>query len=126
MIQAMKDEVEKFKARVQDFRTAGDAKRALAARRAKAAEKNYNVPAQITDEDRRKAGEEADRAQREMKSESNVSKADKDALKEIIDTGDEGPAKPFRKGGMVSKSSKSGSRRGDGCCTRGHTKGKMY
>ena len=34
--------------------------------------------------------------------------------------------KPFRKGGMVKKSSKSGSGRGDGCAVRGRTKGKMY
>jgi hypothetical protein len=61
-----------------------------------------------------------------MKSESDISKADKDALKELIDTGDEGAPKPFRKGGMVSKSLKSGSRRGDGICSKGYTKGKMY
>jgi long-subunit fatty acid transport protein len=127
MIQAIKDEVGKFKARVEDFRTAGDVKRSLATRRAKAdeAKKNYNVPAQITDEDRRKAKEEADRAKREMESESDISKGDKDALKELIDKNDEAP-KPFRKGGMVNKSSKSGSRRGDGCAVRGRTKGKMY
>ena len=128
MIKTIKDEVAKFKARVDDFRTAGDVKRSLAAQRSKAsdeAKKNYSVPAQITDEDRRKAKEEADRAKREMKSESDISKDDKDALKELIDTDDEAP-KPFRKGGMVNKSSKSGSRRGDGCCVKGHTKGKMY
>ena len=86
------------------------------------AKKNYNVPAQITDEDRRKAKEEAARAKREMQSESDVSKSDKDALKELIEGDGESPKK-FRKGGMVKKSS---SGRGDGCCVKGRTKGKMY
>jgi len=89
------------------------------------AKKNYNVPAQITDEDRRKAKEEVARAKREMKSESDISKDDKDALKKLIEMDDEAP-KPFRKGGMVKKSSKSGSGRGDGCAVKGRTKGKMY
>jgi hypothetical protein len=92
------------------------------------AKKNYNVPAQITDEDRRKAKEEVARAKREMKSESDISKDDKDALKRLIEMDDEDAPKPFRKGGMVKgpKSSKSGSGRGDGCAVKGRTKGKMY
>jgi hypothetical protein len=89
------------------------------------AKKNYNVPAQITDEDRRKAKEETARANREMGTESDISKDDKKALKELLEGDDETP-KPFRKGGMVKKSSKSGSGRGDGCAVRGRTKGKMY
>ena len=91
------------------------------------AKKNYNVPAKITDEDRRKAKEEVARAKREMKSESDISSEDMDALKKLLEMekgesereGEE--PKRFRKGGMVNK-----SKRGDGCCVKGHTKGKMY
>jgi hypothetical protein len=91
------------------------------------AKKNYNVPAQITDEDRRKAKEEVARAKREMKSDSDISSEDKDALKKLIEEGED-PPKKFKKGGMVKgpKSSKSGSGRGDGCAVKGRTKGKMY
>lgn len=48
------------------------------------AKKNYNVPAQITEEDRQKAREEVARAKREMGSESSVSAADKAGLKRLL------------------------------------------
>jgi hypothetical protein len=62
---------------------------------------------------------------------SNVSESDRRALNELIDQSASADdqemyrGKGYRKGGMVKKP-KSTSRRGDGICTRGYTKGKMY
>jgi hypothetical protein len=98
------------------------------------AKKNYNMPAAITDYVRYKDRKEMDRAKREMGTESDISKDDKDALKELLKM-EKGESKregeepmEYRKGGMVKtpKASKSGSRRGDGCAVKGRTKGKMY
>jgi hypothetical protein len=33
---------------------------------------------------------------------------------------------PMKKGGVVKKMAKGGMTRGDGCCMKGNTKGKMY
>ena len=35
-------------------------------------------------------------------------------------------AMPMKKGGVVKKMAKGGMTRGDGCCMKGNTKGKMY
>ena len=35
-------------------------------------------------------------------------------------------ATPMKKGGAVKKMAKGGMTRGDGCCMKGKTKGKMY
>ena len=36
------------------------------------------------------------------------------------------PVMPMKKGGAVKKMAKGGMTRGDGCCMKGKTKGKMY
>jgi hypothetical protein len=118
MIETIKNEVEKFKARVKDFRTAGDVKRARA-------RKNDNVPAQITEEDRKKAAEDVARAKREMTSNSDVPASDKEGLTNMIES-EEG----FRRGGSVRKYAEGGlvrgSVRGGGVALRGLGKGKVY
>ena len=96
------------------------------------AKKKYNMPSSVNDYERDKARKERERDDLETGTESDISKKDKDALKELLkmekgESEREGEEpKPFRKGGMVKKSSKSGSGRGDGCAVRGRTKGKMY
>lgn len=35
-------------------------------------------------------------------------------------------AMPMKKGGTIKKMAKGGMARGDGCCMKGKTKGKMY
>lgn len=100
---------------------------------AKAA-KNYNVPAQITDEDRRKAREEMARSKREMKSESDISASDKMALKKMIEEekseGEYEEEEGYKKGGAVRKYAEGGlvrgSVRGGGVALRGVGKGKVY
>ena len=37
-----------------------------------------------------------------------------------------GQVMPMKKGGAVKKMAKGGMTRGDGCCMKGKTKGKMY
>ena len=89
------------------------------------AKKNYNVPAQITDEDRKKAADDVARANREMKSESDVPASDKEGLKKMLES-EEG----FKKGGSVRKYAMGGlvrgSVRGGGVALRGLGKGKVY
>ena len=89
------------------------------------AKKNYNVPAQITDEDRKKAADDVARANREMKSESDVPASDKEGLTNMIES-EEG----FKKGGSVRKYAMGGlvrgSVRGGGVALRGLGKGKVY
>ena len=48
------------------------------------APKRYNTPAQITEEDRRKAREEVARAERERTSDSDIPESDKMTLEEMI------------------------------------------
>lgn len=63
--------------------------------------------------------EEIRRSADEASSQSRYSDEDRGALRDLI----EEPAQGFAKGGMVRK---KGGHRGDGCCIKGHTKGKMY
>jgi len=51
--------------------------------------------------------------------EEGSSEQDREALKKLI----EDSTKGYAKGGMVKKSK---GHRGDGCCIKGHTKGRMY
>ena len=79
------------------------------------------VPKFIRDRMRDKKRREQERAVDEASrpaesSESRYSDADRKALEEMSGEG-------FAKGGMVRK---KGGHRGDGCCMKGHTKGKMY
>ena len=97
------------------------------------AKKPYNVPAQITEEDRRKAREEAARAKREMGSESNISASDKMALRKMIEEEkgeDDYEEEGYKKGGAVRKFAEGGlvrgSVRGGGVALRGVGKGKVY
>lgn len=98
------------------------------------AKKNYNVPAQITDEDRQKAAAEVTRSKREMGSESGISASDKAALKKIIKEekreGEYEEEEGYKKGGAVRKYAMGGlvrgSVRGGGVALRGLGKGKVY
>jgi hypothetical protein len=54
---------------------------------------------------------------RDISSGSQKTRADRDAMQELVDRETRG----YAKGGMVTKKN-----RGDGICTRGHTKGRMY
>jgi len=103
---------------------------------AKASEKYSSVPDFIRDkfrkykEEERNTKMESERKDREnAMPTSNASESDRRALDELIDQSasadDQEKYRGYRKGGMVKKS-KASSRRGDGICTRGHTKGKMY
>ena len=112
---------------------------------AKASEKYSSVPNFIRDkfrkykEQERETKMESERKDREnAMPTSNVSESDRRALDELIDqsaSADDqemyrGPdadsaAARFRKGGMV-RAKKARSGRGDGCATRGFTKGRMY
>ena len=89
------------------------------------AKKNYNVPPQITEEDRRKAREEVARAKREMTSDSDVPASDKESMSKMIEN-EEG----FKRGGAVRKYAEGGlvrgSVRGGGVALRGLGKGKVY
>lgn len=89
------------------------------------AKKGYNVPAQITDEDRQKAAAEVARSKREMKSESNIPASDKAGMEKMLE-GEEG----FKRGGSVRKYAMGGlvrgSTRGCGVALRGLGKGKVY
>ena len=87
------------------------------------AKKSYNVPAQITEEDRQKGRDEMARSKRERTSDSDISSEDKDALKKLLEMekGESEREGEEPKGGMVNK-----SKRGDGCVVKGHTRGKMY
>jgi hypothetical protein len=96
--------------------------------------KKYNVPAQITEEDRRKGREETARAKREMGSESDISASDKMALKKMLEEekGEEEyeEEEGFKKGGSVRKYAEGGlvrgSVRGGGVALRGVGKGKLF
>jgi len=118
---------------------------------AKASEKYSSVPDFLRDKFRKyKEQERETKMKDELKDRenamptSNVSESDRRALDELIDqsaSADDqemyrgnpatsGPdansaAARFRKGGMV-KAKKARSGRGDGCATRGFTKGRMY
>tara|TARA_R110000868_G_scaffold399044_1_gene672573 strand:- start:7 stop:540 length:534 start_codon:yes stop_codon:yes gene_type:complete len=88
------------------------------------AKKNYNVPAQITEEDRQKGRDEITRTKREMTSDSDVPASDKEGLTNMIES-EEG----FRRGGSVRKYAEGGlvrgSVRGGGVALRGLGKGKV-
>jgi len=112
---------------------------------AKASEKYSSVPDFLRDKFRKyKEQERETKMKDELKDRenamptSNVSESDRRALDELVDqaaSADDqekyrGPdansaAARFRKGGMV-RAKKSRSGRGDGCATRGFTKGRMY
>lgn len=84
------------------------------------------VPQSLRDAARRKKEresaarlEEIDRSAEEASSKKKFSEEDEKGLKDLI----EGPSEGFAKGGMVRK---KGGHRGDGICSKGHTKGKMY
>jgi hypothetical protein len=84
------------------------------------------VPQSLRDAARRKKEresaarlEEIDRSAEEASSKKKFSEDDEKGMKALI----EGPSEGYAKGGMVRK---KGGHRGDGCCTKGHTKGKMY
>lgn len=82
------------------------------------------VPDFIRDRFREKKRRERDEMMEERRrpmeesSESRYSDEDRKALDELSGEA----AKGFAKGGMVKK----GKHRGDGVCTKGHTKGRMY
>lgn len=84
------------------------------------------VPEALRDFARRKRERESEsrtdeirRSAEEASSKKKFSEEDEKGLKDLI----EGPSEGFAKGGMVRK---KGGHRGDGICTKGHTKGKMY
>lgn len=84
------------------------------------------VPQSLRDAARRKKEresaarlEEIDRSSEEASSKKKFSEEDEKGLKDFI----EGPSEGYAKGGMVRK---KGGHRGDGICSKGHTKGKMY
>lgn len=89
------------------------------------AKKNYNVPAQITEEDRQKGRDEITRTKREMTSDSDIPASDKESMSKMIES-EEG----FKKGGSVRKYAMGGlvrgSVRGGGVALRGLGKGKVY
>jgi Arc/MetJ-type ribon-helix-helix transcriptional regulator len=113
---------------------------------AKASEKYSSVPDFIRDKFReykkRERDEETARSSADTKDAANRGRnVMKDVMSEndfenerrqLMETIDQDNAatdqemyRGYRKGGMVKKP-KSTSRRGDGICTRGYTKGKMY
>lgn len=105
---------------------------------AKASEKYSSVPDFIRDkfrkykEEERNTKMESERKDREnAMPTSNASESDRRALDELVDQSASADdqemyrGKGYRKGGMV-KAKKSRSGRGDGCATRGFTKGRMY
>jgi hypothetical protein len=63
--------------------------------------------------------EEISRSSEEASSKKKFSEEDEKSLKDLIEDSKEG----YAKGGMVQK---KGGRRGDGICSKGYTKGKMY
>ena len=89
------------------------------------AKKNYNVPAQITEEDRQKGRDEITRTKREMTSDSDIPASDKESMSKMIES-EEG----FKRGGSVRKYAMGGlvrgSVRGGGVALRGLGKGKVY
>jgi hypothetical protein len=89
------------------------------------AKKNYNVPAQITEEDRQKGRDEIARTKREMTSDSDIPASDKESMSKMIES-EEG----FKRGGSVRKYAMGGlvrgSVRGGGVALRGLGKGKVY
>lgn len=101
---------------------------------AKASEKYSPVPDFLRDKYREYKKREKDmEMERETKDRenasptSNVTESDRRALDELVDQSasaeDQSKYRGYRKGGMVKKS-RAG--RGDGCATRGYTKGRMY
>lgn len=104
---------------------------------AKPSEKYSIVPQALRDKFREyKKKERMEDVKEGESSEETSSKQDREALKRLIENegsmspsdmggpagGDTGP-QMYRKGGMVKKSK---GHRGDGCCIKGHTKGRMY
>lgn len=85
---------------------------------AKPSEKYSIVPEALRDKfrDYKKSERKEDRSEGET-SEEGPSEQDREALKKLI----EDSSKGYAKGGMVKRAG-----RGDGCATRGFTKGKMY
>jgi hypothetical protein len=105
---------------------------------AKPSEKYSIVPQALRDKFREyKRKERAEDMKEGEASEETSFKQDREALKRLIendgamggpagmDTTPQGDTEPqmYRKGGMVKKSK---GHRGDGCCIKGHTKGRMY
>ncbi len=107
---------------------------------AKPSEKYSIVPQALRDKFREyKKKERMEDMKEGEASEETSSKQDREALRRLIEndgamggpadatmsgpsSGDTGP-QMYRKGGMVKKSK---GHRGDGCCIKGHTKGRMY
>jgi hypothetical protein len=89
------------------------------------AKKNYNVPPQITEEDRQRGRDETARTKREMTSDSDIPASDKEIMSKMIEN-EEG----FKRGGSVRKYAEGGlvrgSVRGGGVALRGLGKGKVY
>lgn len=118
VIARVRDDSEKLMNRMSNTKTPENEKKV----RAKG---SYNVPPQITEEDRRKSGEEAARAKREMTSDSDIPASDKEGLKNMLESGE-----GFKKGGSVRKYAEGGlarsSVRGGGIALRGVGKGRVY
>lgn len=100
----------------------------------KPSEKYSSVPNFIRDKFREyKKNEKDSETERNMKERANApplnssSESDSRALEEMIDqynaAEDQSKYRKFNEGGMVKKPRAS---RGDGCATRGYTKGKVY
>lgn len=87
---------------------------------AKPSEKYSIVPEMLRDKFRQyKQSERKEDKMEGEASEEGSSEQDREALKRLI----EDSTKGYKKGGMVKKG-RAG--RGDGCCTKGFTKGRMY